>query len=77
MFNLEELTNTTGKKIYLVMLVLLAVGMGCLIGLTNNIGKDKDAKKHSPTSICASLFVSIFVAYALLKDSKLAPMLNE
>jgi hypothetical protein len=77
MFNLEELTNSNGKKIYLVMLALLAIGMGCLFGLTDNISKDKDAKKHNPTAICASLFVSLFVAYALLKDSKLVPMLNE
>jgi len=77
MFNFEELTNTNGKKIYLVMLLLLLVGWGCLVGLTNNVGKDKEAKKHYGTSVCASLFISIYVFYALLKDSKLVPMLNE
>jgi len=77
MFNFEDLTNTNGKKIYLVMLAFLLIGWGCLVGLTNNIGKDKDAKKHSPLGICASLFLSIFVVYALIKDTKLVPMLNE
>lgn len=77
MFNFEELTNTNGKKIYLFMLLLLLIGWGCLVGLTNNLGNDKDAKKHSPTAICASFFLSVFLAYALLKDTKLVPMLNE
>jgi hypothetical protein len=74
---MESYYNTTGKIIYLVMLVLLLVGMGCSLGLTSNIGKDKEAKKHYGTAVCSTLFVSLYVVYSLLKDSKLLPMLNE
>jgi hypothetical protein len=73
----QSLVSTNSKIAHVVALVFLLIGLVLQYVHVGAVGRDKAASSHYATGVSASVFVSLFVVYALARDLSLFAWLNQ
>ena len=74
---LQSLVSTNSKIAHVVALVFLLIGLVLQYVHVGAVGKDKAASKHYATGLSATVFITLFVVYALARDLEIFDWLNK
>jgi len=74
---LQSLVSSNSKIAHVVALVFLLIGLVLQYVHVSAIGKDKAASRHYGTGVSATVFVTLFVVYALARDLEFFDWLNK